>query len=43
MPARSTRPGVSRTSRALKALGEPEWAARVEGLYRIDEDGTQDG
>ncbi|GGJ83388.1 hypothetical protein [Deinococcus aquiradiocola] len=35
-------PGVSRTSRALKALGEPEWAARVEGLYRIDEDGTQD-
>jgi|GEM_PF-1364706 len=32
--------GVSRTSRALKALGEPEWAGRVEGLVNIDEDGT---
>jgi hypothetical protein len=32
--------GVSRTSRALKALGEAEWAGRVEGLVNIDEDGS---
>ena len=32
--------GLSRTSRALKALGEPEWAERVEGLVNIDEDGS---
>ena len=31
--------GVSRTSRALKALGETEWAGHVEGLVNIDEDG----
>ena len=31
--------GVSRSSRALKALGETDWAGRVEGLVNIDEDG----
>lgn len=31
--------GTSRTSRALKALGEHDWAERVEGLVNIDEDG----
>lgn len=31
--------GISRASRALKALGETEWATRVEGLVNIDEDG----
>lgn len=35
--------GVSRTSRALKALGESEWASRVEGLVNIDEVGDEDG
>ena len=35
--------GVSRTSRALKALGEAEWAGRVEGLVNIDEDGKEAG
>ncbi|WP_407569845.1 hypothetical protein [Deinococcus altitudinis] len=33
--------GVSRASRALKALGETEWAARVEGLVNIDEVGDE--
>ena len=32
--------GTSRTSRALKALGEHDWAGRVEGLVNIDEDGS---
>ena len=32
-------PGIARTSRALKALGQTEWATRVEGLVNIDEDG----
>jgi hypothetical protein len=31
--------GVSRTSRALKALGEPEQARHIENLVKIDEDG----
>ena len=34
--------GVSRSSRALKALGEAEWAGRVEGLVNIDEDGMNE-
>lgn len=35
--------GTSRTSRALKALGEHDWAERVEGLVNIDEDGQKEG
>ncbi|WP_407540568.1 hypothetical protein Q0M94_03990 [Deinococcus radiomollis] len=34
---------ISRASRALKALGETEWATRVEGLVKIDEAGDEAG
>ena len=35
--------GTLRTARALRGLGKPELAERVEGLTNIDEDGTQAG
>ena len=34
--------GVTRAARSLRALGLGEWAGRVEGLDRIDEDGTDE-